>query len=370
LEAGHQVRVLSYKGVLSSSSDTQLSAHGRFQGIDYDFANGSPYRPKRFAKRNLAKLTGRWQEWRFLRSLKRAKKLDLIILSSMDLCSFLYYRVLTWLLRVPMMYQLVELNSAMTNRQDWGTKIKDRLLENRYLGSADALLPISQKLTQLCEDRFPATPHLRIPVVSDYQFFRQIHGLEAEPYFLYCGSSSYAEVVFFIVDAFRSLRFAERQHHKLYLVIGGDQAGQEQIQTYIEQAGLSEEVRMFSDLAYDNLVQYYKGAAALLIPLRPSPQDEARFPHKIGEYLASGRPLITTNVGEVSHYFTDQKDALIATHYEVPDYAEKMRFVIQNPQEASEIGQNGQSLGLANFDFHQYGPKLSDFFKSLTHFSH
>ncbi|MEL6842686.1 MAG: glycosyltransferase family 4 protein, partial [Bacteroidota bacterium] len=316
------------------------------------------------------KITGRWQEWRFLRSLKREKKLDLIILSSMDLFSFLYYRMLSWLLGVPMMYQLVELNSAMINRQDWRTRLKDQLLEKRYLGSADGLLPISQKLSQLCEDRFPDTPRLRIPVVSDYQFFHQIHGLETEPYFLYCGSSSYSEVVLFIIDAFRSIRFAERQAHKLYLVIGGDQAGKDDILAYIQEHGLSEEIRMFSGLPYDNLVQYYKGASALLIPLRPSPQDEARFPHKIGEYLASGNPIITTNVGEVSHYFEDQQNALIAQNYDVHDFAEKMRFVIQHPQQASEIGLNGQNLGMTNFDFHQYGPKLTDFFNSITHVSH
>ena len=49
----------------------------------------------------------------------------------------------------------------------------------------------------------------------------------------------------------------------------------------------------------------YKNATAHLIPLSNSIQDTARFPNKISEYLASAKPIITTDVGEIKHYFKD-----------------------------------------------------------------
>ena len=73
---------------------------------------------------------------------------------------------------------------------------------------------------------------------------------------------------------------------------------------------------MFSNLTNRALNDLYKNAIALLIPLRPTLQDEARFPHKIGEYLASGNPVISTNYGEVKHYFQDGHDMLIASRYD------------------------------------------------------
>lgn len=365
LDSACSVRVISHKGLLSPSQADLFPPHGQFQGIDYDFVNDSIVRPEGFIKRNLAKLSGRWQEWRFLRSLKRKKQVDAVILSSMDLSSLLYYRLICSLLSLPLIYQLVELNSAMENRQNVSTRISDRLLESYALKLPDAILPISQLLTELCETRFEKVPILPVPVVCEYQAFEAIKPLDLEPYFLYCGSSSYAEVVFFLIDAFESIPAVERVGHKLYLIIGGDSAGKMKIQEYIHQKSLQEEVLMFSGLTYEDLIRHYKGADALLIPLRPRKQDQARFPHKIGEYLASGKPVITTNVGEIPHYFTDEKTALIADKYETQSFAEKMRFVLNYPSQASLIGINGRQLGLKHFDCYQYGNQLKNFIDTL-----
>ncbi|MFK7924898.1 MAG: glycosyltransferase family 4 protein [Bacteroidia bacterium] len=365
LDAGCSVRVISHKGVFSPLEADLFPPHGQFQGIDYDFVNDSIVRPEGFIKRNLAKILGRWQEWRFLRSLKRKKQLDTVILSSMDLGSLLYYRILCSLLSVPLIYQLVELNSAMANRQSGSTKVKDALLEKYALKLPDAILPISQLLTELCQTRFAQVPLLPIPVVCEYEAFDKVKGLDHEPYFLYCGSSSYAEVVFFLIDAFARIPVVERVGHKLYLIIGGDQAGKIKIQSYIQTKGLEDQVIMFSGLTYEDLIRHYKGADALLIPLRPRKQDQARFPHKIGEYLASGKPIITTNVGEIPHYFTDEHDALVAEQYDTKAFAEKMRFVLNYPSQASMIGNNGRQLGLKHFDCYQYGSKLKAFIKSI-----
>ncbi|MEL7532313.1 MAG: glycosyltransferase [Bacteroidota bacterium] len=365
LDSGASVRVVSHKGVMKPEQEGDFPPHGQFQGIDYDFVNDSIVRPNSFWERNRAKISGRIKEWQFLRSLRRKKQLDSVIVSSMDLFSLIYYRIICSLLSVPMIYQLVELNSAMANRQGKWKRLSDGLLERYALGLPDAIWPISQILTQLCQSRFAQTPLLPIPVVCDYSAFDSVRGLDHEPYFLYCGSSSYAEVIYFLIDAFASIQPIERAGYKLYLIVGGARDAKLKIQHYIEDQGLEDEVIMFSGLPYEDLIRHYKGAEALLIPLRPRKQDQARFPHKIGEYLASGKPIITTNIGEIPHYFTNEHDALVADSYEIEAFAEKMRFVLNYPTQARLIGQNGKQLGRKNFDCYQYGVKMTDFIKFI-----
>jgi glycosyltransferase involved in cell wall biosynthesis len=99
--------------------------------------------------------------------------------------------------------------------------------------------------------------------------------------------------------------------------------------------------------------------------MRPTLQDAARFPHKIGEYLAAGNPIITTNFGEIVHYFQNEETALIAEEYDVSQYADKMLFVLNNPEKAKEIGLKGKEMGLREFDYLQYGPRLLNFFRKL-----
>ena len=69
----------------------------------------------------------------------------------------------------------------------------------------------------------------------------------------------------------------------------------------------------------------YVGASALLIPIEDTVQDYARFPHKIGEYLASGNPIISTNYGEMKNnkVFVDEESVLIASDYNTELFAEK-----------------------------------------------
>ena len=42
---------------------------------------------------------------------------------------------------------------------------------------------------------------------------------------------------------------------------------------------------------------------ALLIPLRNTIQDIARFPNKLSEYVGVSGLIITTDVGEIKDYF-------------------------------------------------------------------
>jgi glycosyltransferase involved in cell wall biosynthesis len=98
-----------------------------------------------------------------------------------------------------------------------------------------------------------------------------------------------------------------------------------------------------------------------LIPLRPTYQDVARFPHKIGEYLASGNPVISTNYGEVKFYFKDMDNMLIADSYDVNEFAEKMRFVINNMSEVKKIGLNGRDLAWNKFNYKMQGGVIDNF---------
>jgi glycosyltransferase involved in cell wall biosynthesis len=103
-----------------------------------------------------------------------------------------------------------------------------------------------------------------------------------------------------------------------------------------------------------------------LIPLRPIVQDIARFPHKIGEYLASGNPVISTNYGEVKYYFKDNENMLIADTYDINLFAEKMQYALDNIEAVKTVGNNGKYMALKNFNYKEYANKLDGFMDELT----
>jgi glycosyltransferase involved in cell wall biosynthesis len=74
--------------------------------------------------------------------------------------------------------------------------------------------------------------------------------------------------------------------------------------------------------------------------------------------------MITTRFGEIKNYdFRDEETALIAEEYKVDLFAEKMKFILKNPEKSREIGRKGRQMGLENFDYSKYGKVLLNYAK-------
>lgn len=362
LAAEVDVTVIAKKGTYEPDGKIHFAPVGTHEGIDYLYASGSIYRPESFLERNIKKITGWLHEIKILRRFKKEGRLDAAIVHTMDFFDLIMYKLLAVIFGFTFLYPFVELNSALPYRNKLGQRINDFLFENIGLRFPHGILPISNLLIDVLQEKVPNKPLLKIPIIAEFSKFDLEKSGSEEPYFLYCGAAEYAEVIYFILDAFDQL---ENNDYFLYLVIGGDKPNRDKVLRKIAASKNKDRVRFFTSIPYEELVQKYLNAKALMIPLRFTVQDAARFPHKIGEYLASGNPMITTDVGEVNHYFTDGENAIIADRYEVDAFREKMQFVIDHPEEAARIGQNGKDFGLKTFDYPVFGQKIKSFSEEI-----
>jgi hypothetical protein len=94
-------------------------------------------------------------------------------------------------------------------------------------------------------------------------------------------------------------------------------------------------------------------------------QDKARFPHKIGEYTAAKKPILSTNLGELKMYFKDGFSALLADEYSEDAYYNKIADLLLKEKELNQIGMEGYGIGLKNFDYLAQGKILKKFIDQL-----
>lgn len=366
IDNGFDVTVLSRYGIFNKKKPVDIKPRGVFEKINYVFTSGTVYRSDNFFIRNVLKFFGFINEFILIFRFRLAGHLDYAIFHGRHLDDMIYYKFLSLLFRFKFIYLFVEYNAAMAHRQTTSAKINDYLFDKIGFKIIDGALPISKLLTDYLTERAPGKPYLKIPVICDFSKFEGLVKMSGPVNFLYCGAIGYSEVIYFILDCFESMETGNNVF--LYLIIGGgdhDNKGMKALTGHIENMKKGNLIRIFSNLPYSELVQMYIDASALLIPLRPTLQDEARFPHKIGEYLASGNPVITTNIGEIKYYFKDEDNALVADEYTIEAFIEKMRFVLKYPQKAAEIGLKGKEIGLKNFDCMTYGRLLSSFLVNL-----
>jgi glycosyltransferase involved in cell wall biosynthesis len=260
-------------------------------------------------------------------------------------------------------YDYVEFVDSFTNRDARSIcelKLKFEKNVDKY---ADAYIVISKYLDNYLEGLNKYSNRVLIPPTQNFNDFDNIPKLDSnQKYFLYCGGVNYEAAIKFLIDAYINSNAIDEQI-MLYLVINGSEWEIANLQKYVHKKSNTKSIIILSQLPYDLLISYYKSAMALLMPLRNTIQDQARFPFKICEYLASKRPVITSDVGVISEYFVDERDALIAIPDDIASFVEKMNFVISNSISADEIGNKGYSLGKYKFSDNLYNSDLLNLLK-------
>jgi glycosyltransferase involved in cell wall biosynthesis len=339
--------------------DKHVPVTGHIDKVIFTHSSGISIRPEGLLRRNLYKIKGAINEIYLLKS----KKVQVVIINiTRNWLLILNYWIWSKIFRYKLLLSYVELNSQLEGRKvNLFKRINDILFEKYVFRILDGIFPISEFLKDIALKSNPRLPYLKIPTIADFSKFN-IEKNVNEPYFIFCGQSKYLYIIEFIIKAYELIK---DDTVKLKLIIHDKTWHFKKVISLVNCSPRKEQIEILSDLAYDDLVKYYINAIGLLIPLKPSLKDEARFPHKIGEYTAAANPIITTNVGEIKNYFTDLHDALIADKFEPECYADKMYYVIKNPDKARIIGTNGSLTGLRYFDYRKNCNMMKKFIESI-----
>ena len=237
--------------------------------------------------------------------------------------------------------------------------------------AATGVLAISKAIEERVRERaLEVNPHLlvhRLPAIVDAHRFAVIPPLttnrtdQLSPSFVYCGT--WLRDVFFLIRAFTLVKLGG---FRCKLTIVGDfgEVGQA-ITKYAVKKGLqAEDIVLSGWIDEPALAACYKTAAALLMPLADDDRSVTRLPNKMGEYLASGRPVVTCKIGDLTDFLIDNVNAYLAEPGNERDFATKMIAVLQDPARAEQIGAAGQHCCLSHLDYRAHVGGLSRFFVS------
>jgi glycosyltransferase involved in cell wall biosynthesis len=115
----------------------------------------------------------------------------------------------------------------------------------------------------------------------------------------------------------------------------------------------------------DALRSLYAGAEALLAPLHDDDRSKARFPFKIADYLLSGRPVVSCNVGEVARFLRDGETAFLCEPDDVQAFAFKIHESLTHT-DRDTIAMRGKRLAEGEFDYRIQGARLLDFLSEFV----
>ncbi len=259
---------------------------------------------------------------------------------------------------------IVEDYSVAKENLSW--KLKLLLKLNNYFDPyvskfADGIIVISTTLLKKYIDyKTPQNKLIIIPVSAE-NLFLNLHKEkpDSQPLiFAYSGTYGQRDGVELIIEAFKLLL---KSNSKVCLHLAGKI--NEKIKKLISNVSQINYLGLIPD---DEYYQFLQNADVLLMTRINSPYANAGFPFKLGEYLATGNPVIATDVSDLKNYLEDKKDVIFANPSDINSLLETMEFAISNKLVINEIGKNGYKRCLLYFNPLINGSKLEEFLLSIT----
>jgi glycosyltransferase involved in cell wall biosynthesis len=181
----------------------------------------------------------------------------------------------------------------------------------------------------------------------------------------YCGAPTRKDGIIDLLDAFALIR-SKRDDVELF-VIGDMPFGlsvTDTLKKYCEEKNISDSV-IFTGLVPFNDVAALLNTSDILVLARPSGIfAEAGFPTKLGEYMACGKPIVLTNVGDFPHYFAARNEVLLAEPDNPTSIAEQIITLLNSEVLRAELGAKGCAWGREHLEYRLNAKRLTGFFQS------
>jgi glycosyltransferase involved in cell wall biosynthesis len=250
--------------------------------------------------------------------------------------------------------------------------LRDRISALKSFGYRIALLNVSGmiSMTEKLADFYVRISKrnidkLVLSTITDIDRFQIKDSKERENYICYMGNMELAkDDVLLIIEAF-SILLNFHEEYTLRIYGKPSVADKEKILSKIRVLGL--EGRVEIKFAEYREVPSILRAAKVLVSAQP---DTTRalggFPTKLGEYLASGTPTLTTDIGEIARYVNDGHHVYLAKPSQVEEYANKLLQIVENYDRALEVAENGRRLIFEKYSHVKAGKEILNFINQVN----
>lgn len=361
-ENGIKVHVVIFSSIYNEEH------HGSVDGISYYHPFEQKVRSNSFFIRSRQKIKKYVRTYKLLKKINREDKVIAINSWTNLLSTHLMAWVLAKLLRTKLITEISE--HPLKDYQGGGFIQKKKGNAQFYIESrlCDGILCISRFLVDFYKKNGVNPKKLfLIPSTVDPSRFVQTGSKPINYFYVgYFGSLTFKrDSVDILIKAFSKIAQA---HPEVRLVLGGfcSDEVKKQIVDLVTVQKITDKVILVEYLTRQEILGYITHADILVMARSKDMESDASYPSKLTEFLATGKPVVSVNVGEISDFLTDNKDAFLVEPGDSVAMAEKLNYIINKYEVARQVGLKGKELTASVFNYNYQAKRLLDFVNSLN----
>ncbi|HMU09181.1 MAG TPA: glycosyltransferase [Ferruginibacter sp.] len=230
-----------------------------------------------------------------------------------------------------------------------------------------AYIAISDHLYKRAEENAKGKiPVHLIPITVNLNYFK-INGHQVNKNDLkifYGGSFAPKDGLSYLLDAFEEVSKKDN-NIKLVLTGLGNPADVDKIKEKISGSAAKERILFKGFLATDEYYAVLNSCDIFCMTRVNSKFANAGFPFKLGEFLASGKGVIATRVGDVPKYLHNGENSLLINPDSVSEIVQALSTFINNPEKINTLGAAARRTAETNFDSDKISMELLSIFNSI-----
>jgi glycosyltransferase involved in cell wall biosynthesis len=227
---------------------------------------------------------------------------------------------------------------------------------------AHGFVVVSSHLEGKIRSWFPASPVFFLPVTINKELYTNYnHKRHIGPKAIfYSGSFNQKDGLPYLLEALAGLKQAGIDFR--FVLSGKGTPGEmERFWDTAAKYELTNEIDYKGFLTRKEYINVLTTEADILCMTRiNSPFANAGFPFKLGEFLATGKPVIASKVGDVSNYLSAE-EAYLTEAGNAESIREALLRICNNEKAANQVGIRGKLAAMRYFDHEQYSKTLTPF---------
>ena len=346
---------------------------GEIRGVRFSYLSGRTVRPPGISGALIDTVKGIARSVSLL--VRPGQRPDILILYTPRLLKFIVPLLVAKTLRIPLITEICEVYSFSTDVEGKGVIRRiinsgDSFLEWLLPRVSCGLLVISERIRKYYKAKGMADDDIYLlPVLADFDLLNSqdnnaVVSLQNTSYLLNSGSFNEKDGLEYLVKAVARVR---SDHPEIRLVFTGHAA----VDVRERICGFAGEgdcgwIVFTGYLTREQLIWCYRHSMGLLSCRSNSDYANYGFPTKLAEYLASGRPVVATTVGDVNNYLVDGETAFLAEPENTESIADAIRRLAANPEFAGSVGQRGKEIANRYFNYKNHVNAVGSFIRHKT----
>lgn len=143
------------------------------------------------------------------------------------------------------------------------------------------------------------------------------------------------------------------------MLIIGDGTHKKKLLDLIKSKELEKRIHFIGRVPYEELPRYLQSSKIGIATYLPNELMKYAFTLKIIEYMASGLPVIATNIGDTGRIIRLTKSGILINKYDSESIVEAIRFLLKNEEEYKKFSANGKKTA-RDFDWKKLAEKMVD----------